>query len=707
MEKELFEYSFEIINATEDFNVAVQSIFHELCINFKMDYCALIEYNYITSTANVVVDWAKNEEDYKEEISRTYSEYWSEIEGRYQKETRYILEHIGAKHYRLHESSVYKKKGIKGMVQFPIFDGTKLAGVINYEDFHKARSWNYSEIATLSSITKMIGTYMLRIRAKTELEEEMLYTGTALDAQKLTYYAIDADDYKIHYVSRYANEIFPNISMGEVCYQSVMGRTTPCPNCPIQGITEDNEHYATEVYNESYDNWLSASASRVEKGEKKEYLLCWSDVTNFLERVKFTDQLTGTLTYEKFTAKALKLMAANECRYAMVFMGIKRFSHINDEYGYEIGDDILKLFAERFSSSLSERELICRIKGDDFLILVDNTKGLPELQDRISHIFSSIEILRHEHFPNMSNMLAAGICPIEESNLSMSAVVDKCNKARKVALETIGESQAIFVYTREYEETQKAEQELEQTMEEALRNHEFQVYLQPKVSLEAGEIGGAEALVRWIKPDGTIISPGRFIPLFERNGFVTEVDNYVYESLFAQMQQWLAEGRRVPMISVNASRLHLFDDRFPDYMENLVQRHGIPHELVEIEITESVFFDNIERLISMIAKLREYGFRISMDDFGTGYSTLSLMKSLPIDILKIDGSFFMRTPLDEKNKAIISTVINLGKNLGLSIVAEGVETMEQLDFVKKEGCDLVQGYFYYKPMPIYEFEKLL
>jgi EAL domain-containing protein (putative c-di-GMP-specific phosphodiesterase class I) len=166
-------------------------------------------------------------------------------------------------------------------------------------------------------------------------------------------------------------------------------------------------------------------------------------------------------------------------------------------------------------------------------------------------------------------------------------------------------------------------------------------------------------------------------------------------------------GKNVPLISMNVSRLHLFDEEFPGFLEGLTEKHGVPRELVEIEITESVFFDNTERLIKMISWFQRSGFVISMDDFGTGYSTLSLMKSLPIDILKIDGSFFMKSKLDDKNKAIISSIIHLSKKLNLKIVSEGIETPEQVEFLRSEECDYAQGYHYYKPMPAEEFEKLI
>ena len=244
-------------------------------------------------------------------------------------------------------------------------------------------------------------------------------------------------------------------------------------------------------------------------------------------------------------------------------------------------------------------------------------------------------------------------------------------------------------------------------MVSSLVKRQFQVYLQPKVNMLDETIGGAEALVRWIAPDGSFVPNGKFIPLFEKNGFIIELDKFVYNEIFSRMHEWLEQGKKVPIISMNVSRLHLFDEEFPEYLNGLVEKYQIPHDLVEIEITESVFFDNIERLISIISKLQKMGFVISMDDFGTGYSTLSLMKSMPVDIIKIDGSFFLKSTLDEKNKAIISSIIHLSKSLNFKVVAEGIETREQALYIKSENVDYAQGFLYYRPMPMDDFAKLI
>lgn len=241
----------------------------------------------------------------------------------------------------------------------------------------------------------------------------------------------------------------------------------------------------------------------------------------------------------------------------------------------------------------------------------------------------------------------------------------------------------------------------------ALENDEFRVFYQPKVNIETGRVVGAEALVRWIRADGEIISPGRFIPIFEENGFITEMDFAIYRRAVADIRGWLREGLDVPLVSLNVSRHHLADDNFCRKLNALVDEYEIPHELIELEITESLLTEHLDKLVETVTWFKERGFRISIDDFGSGYSSLNLITMLPFDTLKIDGGFFLRNDLTEKNKKVITSVVTLAKSLNLTTVSEGVETQVQVDFLKDLGCDMIQGFFYYKPMPSEDFHELL
>lgn len=239
---------------------------------------------------------------------------------------------------------------------------------------------------------------------------------------------------------------------------------------------------------------------------------------------------------------------------------------------------------------------------------------------------------------------------------------------------------------------------MEDEMETALRHHEFVPYLQPKYDAETGTICGAEALIRWITPEGKIIPPGRFIPLAENNGFVRNLDREMFQLVCKIQKSMLEQGRRPVPISVNVSRQLLYDKTFADDYCNYIKEIGIPVELVELEITESALFEDIGLFRSTLDKLRSFGFRILMDDFGTGYSSLMMLHSVPIDVMKLDKSFIDDYE-DEKGSSIIQCVLNLAKQLKIPVVAEGVETEEQYIYLKNSGCDVIQGYYFSKPLP--------
>lgn len=706
----LFDYSFETITTADDVGVAIQNIMMEIGIYYSLYRISIIEYSAHKKEASLFKLWTRKQGCHhtKMELEEYYTKNWNLIEERFYSLKMYIhnISQDAGESDFIQMYSTDEKITTK-FVQFPILDGEELLGVITYELGDSENDWRQSQISTLSCISKMVSSYIKKLRTKEELQDELLYNQKALDSNKLTYYVIDPETYEVRYVSHYAYELFPSIAVGKKCHEAVMNQKKPCANCPIAGLADGMEQFATEFYSEKFNTWLTTSVSIVEReNSRKEYLLCWSDVTAFLERVRSTDQLTGTLSYDKFYAEAIKNISQSDRCYAILYFGIKDFARINDEFGFEIGDMVIKLLANRFKDTLSKYELICRIKGDDFIIMVEE-QNLDQMTERTYHMCKTAEIFLRTIYPTMNMYGICGIYEITEDDYSISAILDKANKARKKAYQLFSGDHTFFVYTKEYEKQEMEELQLERDIIEALKTEQFQVYIQPKVALNTRKIGGAEALVRWIKPDGTMVSPGKFIPLSEKNGMVVEIDNEVYNILFAQMRKWLDEGKTLPTISINVSRVHLLDDEFPDYFETLVDSYGIPHNLVEVEITESVFFDKVDRMIAMMSKIRSKGFVISMDDFGTGYSTLNIMSSMPLDIIKIDGKFFMNTPLDKKNRTIISAIVQLTKRLDFTIVCEGIETQEQVDYITNENCDYAQGYYFYKPMPMSEFEKLL
>jgi EAL domain-containing protein (putative c-di-GMP-specific phosphodiesterase class I) len=230
--------------------------------------------------------------------------------------------------------------------------------------------------------------------------------------------------------------------------------------------------------------------------------------------------------------------------------------------------------------------------------------------------------------------------------------------------------------------------------------------VQPKYGLKSRHIEGAEALIRWNSKEFGFIYPDEFIPLCEKNGFVVELDFFILEEVCKAMRRWIDDGKTPVVISVNQSRLHLNYDDFIWRLREIVDKYEIPYEYIELELTESVFTENAEQLIKVMQKLHEIGFKLSIDDFGSGYSSLNMLKDIPADVVKIDREFFNGTVNSEKGRAVISTVVDLAKNLNMEVISEGVETVEQVEFLSGIDCAMVQGFYFAKPMTIEAFEKM-
>lgn len=478
--------------------------------------------------------------------------------------------------------------------------------------------------------------------------------------------------------------------------------------CPIHDCRAENDYTNTvEVYNGEEDTWYTVTASRMsDSSDDKKYLLCQSDVTAFLDRVRGEDQLTGVMSYERFRMDAIKVIRRSQDGYMLVFVGIQDFARINDEYGYEVGDQVLKAYADLMRRNMVDNELLCRVKGDDFAVLLKE-RPTSNIKDRLREYSMILTERFRERFPEISINCFGGVYFIYDSLEHISRCLDKAMMARKVVLKNFYETGGIYTYSKDFELQEKQKEEMNRAMKESLEKGYFRVYFQPKVDTVTEEIIGAEALVRLLDKDNKLVSPGKFIPLAEENGLIVEIDKFVYDKTFELMSKWIKEGKQVPLVSVNLSRRHLLDDNLPEMIKGMSDKYGLKPEQIELEITESIFFEDTERLVKIIKRIKDLGYVISMDDFGAGFSTLSLMKTLPVDIIKLDGSFFMRSELDAKNKAVIAAVMQLSKNLQFETVSEGIETKEQLEFVREQGGRCVQGYYFYKPMPAEEFEKLL
>lgn len=428
-----------------------------------------------------------------------------------------------------------------------------------------------------------------------------------------------------------------------------------------------------------------------------------------IEKLAYTDRLTGMWNFNKFLLSAENSLQAlrygSMQKYAVICFDIKKFRYVNDTFGFDIGDDILMNLAKQLNSLNNDKMMFARMGADKFVILIEYTNN-EQLQQTMGNIVSKAQYFISARTGKYKLIFCFGVYIIEnKSTESVNAMVDKADMARNRAHN--GHKNNYVYYNDEFRRKLMEEKEIEDLVDAALACKEFVVYYQPKIELLTGQIKGAEALVRWRSPIKGLMLPAQFIPLFEKNGVITKMDFYVFELVFANLRRWLDAGMTLVPISINLSRMHLSDNSFLEKLLLLSAKYKISPRFIEIELTESAFMDDINNVITVLHELKKLGFDLSIDDFGSGYSSLRLLRDLPVDYLKLDKDFLDKGDSNLREKVIIRHVIQMAKSMGIKVVSEGVETIEQAAFLKGCACDLAQGYLYARPMPVDQFEEKL
>lgn len=428
----------------------------------------------------------------------------------------------------------------------------------------------------------------------------------------------------------------------------------------------------------------------------------------------FYDAVTGGKNWHYFqvrTERELHSFRNTRKNFAIVDLKLDRFREFCLCYGMEKGEALLTAVYRYLSAKTVRHEAVASYAKANFclLLICDSeeacTRRLRTLMADLSGILPKI----HLSFSSGVYMIPA--VERNRSGWKTRKQIDNIEHLFNLAGEAnemlgVNKSGQIAYFNEKLLEAQLWTREVEDSLETALKNNDFEIYLQPKYSAVERKLVAAEALIRW-KHNGEMVPPAKFIPILEANGSIIRVDDYMISMLAKQMVRWKLEGKKQIPISVNLSRVHFVQENLAEHICALVDAYGADHKYIEIEITESAFFDNELNLTRVIEKLHEFGFGVSMDDFGTGYSSLNSLKNLPLDILKIDMDFFRGQDNMERGEIVVEEIIHLAKRLHMKIVAEGIEREEQVQFLAEKGCDLIQGYFFGAPMPISEFEKKL
>lgn len=425
-----------------------------------------------------------------------------------------------------------------------------------------------------------------------------------------------------------------------------------------------------------------------------------------IERLAYVDPLTGGRNYNKFLLDA-EVARRGDGPFAVWYCDLKKFKYYNDALGYQMGDQLLRQMYRLFQEGERPGEVFCRMAADNFV-------GLRRYRERqeLTDWFDQLLHALHQPEESAANLayigLCMGFCCLEpkDSGLTVNELIDRANMAQKSVKGEAGSGCAFFTESLRRQNLQ--ESALEAQGKQALRLGQFQPYFQPKFDIQNGNrLAGAEVLCRWIHPERGVIPPCEFIPAFEKSGLIVQLDRYMFRQACQWYRRHLDGGGRPLNLAVNVSRAGLLREDFVDYYAKTKEEFSLPDGQLELEVTESLALGGETLFLQLVQQLHQRGFVCSLDDFGSGYSSLNLLKNLPIDVLKLDILFFHKSVDKSRERIVVRNIIQMARELHIRVIAEGVESMDSVAFLREAGCDTVQGFVFAKPMPLADFERRL
>lgn len=465
---------------------------------------------------------------------------------------------------------------------------------------------------------------------------------------------------------------------------------------------------------ETYPLLMSISAVNDDKGELSHYVSIFSDMSERkhaeeeISRLAYYDTLTGLpnrALFHTLVTQILHTSRRKKNEFALLYVDLDRFKNINDSLGHAAGDQLLKEVAARLTECLRATDVIARITGDEFIIALVELSHSYDARAVSERMLNSIIKPYMIDGVELNSSASIGISIYPNDGDSVETLIKNADTAMDRAKQQ-GRNQYLF-YSQDMNTRSRERLELESSLRRALDRNELRLHYQPQVSLRTGKIIGAEALIRWQHPEKGMISPAQFIPLAEETGLIIPIGEWVLDTVCADNKAWLDEGLPIVKLAANLSAQQFKQKNLSTIVLQTLQRHGLEHHFLELEITESVVMDDTEKAIRMLKELNEIGIKMALDDFGTGYSSLSYLKRFPIDKLKIDQSFVRDITTDANDATIALAVIALARGMKMNVIAEGVETAEQLAFLHAHDCDEIQGYLFSRPVPPEAFRQML
>lgn len=427
-------------------------------------------------------------------------------------------------------------------------------------------------------------------------------------------------------------------------------------------------------------------------------------VSHLLQYDALTELPNSTLLGDRLT-QAIALGRRHDTQLAVMFIGLDRFKRINNALGYPVGDEVLQQVSRSLVATVRDSDSVFRYGSDEFVIVLHDVQHPQQTQHIADKVLRTISATRHVAGHDLSVTASLGISIYPNDSCNAVELIKHAETAMHTSKER-GANDFSF-YTKDMNLRAQRQQNLESAIRQALERDEFVLHYQPKLDLRSGRIVGAEALIRWFQPRSGWVSPADFIPVAEDSGLIVPLTQWVLRQACEQAQAWRGMGLPPLCMSVNVSPIDFRQRDFVDNLAAILKQSGLPPARLELEITESVLMQNVDETVDILQKIKAMGVRLALDDFGTGYSSLSYLRRFPIDVLKIDQSFVRGLNVNSQDAQLISAIIGMGKSLELNIIAEGVETVEQLNFLKTQQCEEGQGFLFSKAVPPKDFAQML
>ncbi|WP_434574480.1 putative bifunctional diguanylate cyclase/phosphodiesterase [Pseudomonas sp. Z3-6] len=423
---------------------------------------------------------------------------------------------------------------------------------------------------------------------------------------------------------------------------------------------------------------------RVQELLKVSHLLQYDVLTELPNSMLLGDRLT----------QAMAQCRRHDRQLAVMFLGLDRFKRINNALGHPVGDEMLKRVARTLATVVRESDSVFRYGSDEFVVVLGDIVDPQQIKGVADKLLAAIHTPQPIDGHDLSVTASLGISVYPTDGFDAVALIKKAETAMRNVKET-GPNDYRF-FTEDMNRRARQQQTIESGLRLGLQRKEFVLHYQPKLDLKSGKVVGVEALVRWNRPDHGLVYPSHFIPVAEDSGLIVPLSQWVLQEACQQACRWQAEGMRPLCLSVNVSAIDFRQRGFVEGIARTLKETGLEPTQLELEITESVLMQNVDTTVAILKAIKQLGIRLAIDDFGTGYSSLSYLQKFPVDVLKIDQSFVGDLSIDSNDAKLVSTIISLGKSLNLHIIAEGVETLEQLEFLKQHQCEEVQGYYFSK-----------